>query len=82
MRVVTNCLIASIPRLGEHYWLFRAFIAREFEWIVSQEIITEYEEKLSEFYAPSMAQNVLKLLAAAPHVVHIEASFKWLMIEK
>ncbi len=84
MRVVidTNCLIASIPRSGEHYWLYRAFAAREFEWIVSQEIITEYEEKLSDFYAPSLAQNVLKLLAVAPHVIHVEANFKWLMIEK
>ena len=56
-------------------------MAREFEWIVSQEIITEYEEKLSEFYTPSLAQNVLKLLAVAPHVIHVEAKFKWLMIE-
>ena len=82
MKVVidTNCLIASIPRSGEHYWLYRAFVAREFDWIVSHEIVTEYEEKLGEFYAPSLAQNVMKLLAVAPHVIHVEANFKWLMI--
>lgn len=83
MRVVidTNCLIASIPRLSSHYWLYDAFMAAEFEWIVSQEILAEYEEKLGQFYSPSLALNVLKLLAAAPHVVHVEASFKWLMIK-
>ncbi|GAB3643222.1 putative toxin-antitoxin system toxin component, PIN family [Spirosoma arcticum] len=82
MRVVidTNCLIAAIPRSSEHYWLYRAFMDRRFEWVVSQEILTEYEEKLGDFYAPSLAQNVLKLLAVAPHVIHIEASFKWLLI--
>ncbi|MBO0932347.1 putative toxin-antitoxin system toxin component, PIN family [Fibrella aquatilis] len=83
MRVVidTNCLIAAIPRLGVHYWLYSAFINRDFEWVVSQEILTEYEEKLSDFYSPSLAQNVLKLLAAAPNVIHVEASFKWLLIK-
>ena len=83
MRVVidTNCLIAAIPRFGAHYWLYSAFVDRDFEWIVSQEILTEYEEKLGDFYSPSLAQNVLKLLAVAPHVIHVEASFKWLLIK-
>lgn len=82
LRVVidTNCLIAAIPRSSAHYWLYTSFMTRDFEWAVSQEILTEYEEKLSDFYSPSLAQNVLKLLASAPHVIHIEASFKWLMI--
>ncbi len=83
MRVVidTNCLIAAIPRSSEHYWLYQAFMDRRFEWVVSQEILIEYEEKLGDFYAPSLAQNVLKLLAVAPHVIHTEASFKWLLIK-
>ncbi len=83
IRVVidTNCLIASISRSSEHYWLYAAFIERRFEWVVSQEILLEYEEKLGEFYAPSLAENVLKLLAVAPHVIHIEASFRWGLID-
>lgn len=82
MRVVidTNCLIAAIPRSSEHYWLYHSFLVHDFDWVVSQEILTEYEEMLGKFYSPSLAQNVLKLLAAAPHVIHIEASFKWNMI--
>jgi uncharacterized protein len=82
MRVVidTNCLIASIPRSGKHYWLYHAFMNFEFEWVVSNEIIKEYEEKLSEFYAPSLAKNVLKLLSSAPHVIHCEAHYKWNLI--
>jgi uncharacterized protein len=78
----TNCLIAAIPRSSEHYWLYKAFIERRFEWVVSQEILMEYEEKLGDFYAPSLASNVLKLLAVAPNVIHVEASFKWIMIEQ
>ena len=44
MRVVidTNCLIASIPPRGEYYWLYEAFEAEKFEWLISNEILTEY----------------------------------------
>ncbi len=52
----------------------------DFEWIVSNEIIKEYEEKLTDFYAPSLAINVLKLLSSAPNVTHCEAYFKWNLI--
>ena len=83
MKVVidTNCLIAAILRSSKHYWLYHAFIKREFEWVVSNEIIKEYEEKLGDFYSPSLAINVLKLLAAAPHVRHCEAFYKWNLIK-
>lgn len=83
MKVVidTNCLIASIPQSSNHYWLYHSFINQEFEWIVSNEIINEYEEKLTDFYSISLAKNVLKLLAAAPNVIQVEAAFKWQLIE-
>ena len=47
MRVVidTNCLLASIPPLGAYYWLYEAFEQERFEWAVSNEILTEYDEK-------------------------------------
>lgn len=45
MRVVidTNCLLASIPRNSEHYWLYEAFQGRLFEWVVSNEIMRELD---------------------------------------
>lgn len=64
MRVVidTNCLIASIPANGDYFWLYLAFRNKEFTWVVSTEILQEYEEKLSEFYSPETADVVLKVL--------------------
>lgn len=49
MRAVidTNCLLASIPPKNSHYWLYEAFRDEYFEWLISNEILTEYEEKLS-----------------------------------
>ncbi len=84
MRVVidTNCLIASIPTQSEHFWLYRAFIAEAFEWVVSTEILAEYEEQLALFYSVRTAQMVLNILSVAPNVVFAEPYFKWQLIEK
>ena len=70
MRVVidTNCLIASIPSNGNYFWLYLAFRSNKFTWVVSTEILNEYEEKLSEFYNPKTADIVLKILTTSPNV--------------
>ena len=70
MRVVidTNCLIASIPANGDYFWLYLAFRTKKFTWVVSTEILEEYEEKLSEFYSPETADIVLKVLTSSPNV--------------
>lgn len=69
MRVVidTNCLIASIPANGDYFWLYLAFRNKEFTWVVSTEVLQEYEEKLSEFYSPETADVVLKVLLISPN---------------
>lgn len=70
MRVVidTNCLIASIPANGDYFWLYLAFRTNQFTWVVSTEILEEYEEQLSEFYSPETADIVLKILTTSPNV--------------
>lgn len=78
MRVVidTNCLIASIPASGEYFWLYLAFRAKRFTWVVSTEILEEYEEKLAEFYNPTIADIVLKILTTAPNVEFASPYFR------
>lgn len=84
MRVVidTNCLIASIPSHSEHFWLYRAFMEGVFEWVVSNEILAEYEEQLALFYSERTAELVLNILSVAPNVIFAEPYFKWQLIEK
>lgn len=79
MRVVidTNCLIASIPPKGNYYWLYEAFRAGKFEWLISNEILTEYIEKLTDIYSESTALVIYSILSASPHVTFSEPFFKW-----
>ena len=83
MKVVidTNCLIVSIPRKNPEYWLYEAFSQGMFDWLVSNEVLTEYEEQLAAFYSPKTADLVLKILSTASNVVFTESYFKWALIE-
>ncbi len=76
----TNCLIVSIPRKNPEYWLYEAFSAQKFQWIISNEILHEYEEQLAQFYSPQTADFVLKILTAAPNVIFQEPFFRWNLI--
>jgi uncharacterized protein len=77
----TNCLLASIPPQSSHYWLYLAFKEQRFEWLISNEILTEYEEKLGSRYSAETANLVLSILYVAPNVIFNEPYFKWNLIE-
>lgn len=83
MQVVidTNCLLASIPPKSSHYWFYEAFENEIFEWILSNEILTEYEEKLCERYSDLTADLVLSILSSAPNTIFSEPYYKWQLIE-
>jgi len=82
VRVVidTNCLIASIPRQNPEFWLYEAFISQKFDWVISNEVLTEYEEMLSNFYSPTTAEIVTNILLVAPNIIQNEPFYKWQLI--
>jgi predicted nucleic acid-binding protein len=78
----TNCLLASIPPKGNYYWLYLAFKEERFQWLISNEIMTEYEERLVSRYSEKIANIVLYALSVAPNVVFDEPYFKWNLLKK
>jgi len=78
----TNCLLASIPPQSNHYWLYLAFKEERFEWLISNEIMTEYEEKIGSKYSEKTANYILSILSVAPNVIFDEPYFKWNLIEQ
>jgi putative PIN family toxin of toxin-antitoxin system len=77
----TNCLLASIPSKGKHYWLYQAFTEQRFDWLISNEILTEYEEKLAVRYSENTANLVLSILNVAPNTIFDEPYFRWNLVE-
>ena len=79
--VDTNCLLASIPPQSVHYWLYEAFKQGRFDWVVSNEILTEYEEKVTDRFSQKTAGLVISILSVAPNVIFAEPFYKWQLIE-
>ena len=79
--VDTNCLLASISPHSPYYRLYQLFEAEAFEWVVSNEILTEYEEQLTRRYSAETARLVLTILTVAPNTHFQEAYYKWQLIE-
>lgn len=78
--VDTNCLLASIPPLSKCFWLYEAFKDEKFSWVVSNEILMEYEEKIADKYSQKTADIVLSILSVAPNVIFTTPFFNWNLI--
>jgi len=83
MRVIidTNWLLASIPSKSSHYWLYQAFKDEQFEWLISNEILSAYIEKLTDIYSENTAVVIYSILSVAPNVNFTEPFFKWQLVE-
>jgi len=73
----TNGLLQSVPRNGTYRWLYDAFAAGQFTWVVSNEIILEYAEMTAYFFSPVAAELVTSLLLAAPNHIRKESYFRF-----
>jgi len=76
----TNCLLASLNRNSPYHRLYQLFSSEAFDWILSNEILTEYEEVLTSYYTANTANRVLEILLSAPNTAFQEAYYKWQLI--
>ena len=73
----TNVLRKTLKRSNAEFFIYQAFESELFEWVVSTEILNEYEEKLIEFYSVKTANLVLEILCNANNVVFTEPYYRW-----
>jgi uncharacterized protein len=82
MKVVidTNCLLASIQPKNPENWLYLSFRKKEFDWVISNEILLEYEEIITDFYSPKTAELVTNILLTVSNVIQTEPFIRWQLI--
>lgn len=76
----TSVLLISISSKSDHHWIFRALLQEKFELIISNEILSEYEEIISKKYSNEVAQDVIRTLLLLPNVIKYEIYYKWYLI--
>jgi putative PIN family toxin of toxin-antitoxin system len=77
----TNVLLVSISSRSESHWIFQKLLQEEFEVVISNEIIYEYEEIISEKYSAAVAKNVIRALLFLPNVIKSEIYYRWSLIK-
>lgn len=60
--------------------MYKSFRSKDFDWVISNDILLEYEEKISEFYSPFTADLVINILLSASNVIRAEPFFFWNLI--
>jgi len=82
MKIVldTNCLLRILPKNAEYRCLWDKFLVGEFTLCYTNEVLQEYEEVLSRFYSPKIAELVVGTLIKSNNSLQITPDFKWNLI--
>lgn len=83
MRVIidTNVLVSSLSSRSKYHWLVQFLLTEKFELLISDEILLEYEEILTQKYAYDVAHNFLTALQELPNVHLIKVYFHWNLLK-
>jgi putative PIN family toxin of toxin-antitoxin system len=83
MKVVidTQILLRSIPKNALEKIIYHAFDRKEFTWVVSNEIISEYAELISKWYGVQTMSFILSILLESENHQRFEPSYKWQLLE-
>lgn len=82
LRVVldTNSLLVSIGRKSKYRPIFDALLQGKLKLLISNDVLAEYHEKLSEKTSAIVAENITSFMLRSPDVEKVEIYFKWAMI--
>lgn len=76
----TNVLLVSISSKSMYHWLFQGIVTNKFNVSISNDILLEYEEVISDKFNTNVAKNVIRTLLLLPNVSLTEIYFKWHLI--
>ena len=78
----TNCLIAILSRKGNYFSVWQGLHQGKYTLCVSNDILEEYEEILSQKTNATIASNVVQMLVNSPFVEFIDTYFHFHLIEQ
>ena len=77
----TNCLLMSLPRISPYRLLWDAFLKGEFVLCVSNEIIEEYLEILTQKVGSSIASNIIEVILNRKNIELVNPTFRFELIK-
>lgn len=77
----TNVLVVSLARHLKYHWVFERLVAGEYQLIVTNEILTEYQEQIAKRYGLPYTEAQLDFLLLLPNVVGVTPFYRWRLIK-
>ena len=81
MRRDTNCLLISLSRRGAYYTVWKEFFSEKYILCYTNEILSEYEEILSQKMGGDIAGNVIKAIISRKNTVRLDVHFRFNLIQ-
>jgi putative PIN family toxin of toxin-antitoxin system len=78
----TNCLLMALPKNSPYRVAWDSFLSGEYILCVSNEILEEYQEILSQKTTPSIAENVISVITNQPNVEFITPYYHFNLIQQ
>ena len=76
----TNCLLAILPSISPYHQLWTEILNGSICLCLSNEILEEYEEILSQRTTPEIAKLVTEAIITAPKIKRVETTFFYHLI--
>ncbi len=82
MRVVldTNILLVSIAKKSRYRIIFDSLIAKKFDLVISNEVLSEYTEIIAKKTNAIVANNIAEMLLTLSNVQKQDVYYKWRLI--
>jgi len=77
----TNVLLISISSKSKYHWLFQKLLQQEFQIVITNEILMEYEEIISRKYSVAAAKSTIRALLLLPNVTKSDVYYNWTLVK-
>lgn len=77
----TNCLLMSIPSRSKYHQILTDFLSGKYVLCITNEIILEYEEILTQKMGHFIASNIVNAILSSCNTRYIEPHFRFNLIE-
>ncbi len=77
----TNVFIVSLIPHMKYYWVYQKVLNGDYNLLISNEILFEYQEQLTRRYDLPFVEANLDFLLLLPNVLLVHPSFRWNLIK-
>ena len=77
----TNVFLVSIAKRSKYRPIFDGILNRQYNLLISNEILAEYEEVVTNKTSPMVAHNIMEMLTTRSNVQKTDVYYRWNLID-